>query len=134
MIEVTQTLLHDKEKGVVGNCLQAAFASLLELPIDDVPHFVAMEDCWGAIQEWFRERYNAFYLVVEADQQGLDWYLWHAGHYIVTGTSPRGLQHAVIGEKGEIVFDPHPSRAGLTDIKRYGFIVPLDPKILSPKD
>lgn len=131
MIEVTQTLLHDEENGVVGNCLQAAFASLLELPIEEVPHFVAMDDCWDAMQRWFRERYQSFYLVVEADQQGLDWYLYHAGHHIITGTSPRGLQHAVVGEKGEMVFDPHPSRGGLVDIKRYGFIVPLESKMMA---
>ncbi|MBK8896638.1 MAG: hypothetical protein IPN66_05310 [Candidatus Competibacteraceae bacterium] len=34
-----QTILHDKEAGLFGNCLQATLASLLHMPIDEVPHF-----------------------------------------------------------------------------------------------
>lgn len=48
MIKVYQTI-HGKGN---GNCMQAAFASLLELPLDDVPNFKAFGD------KWFVELWN----------------------------------------------------------------------------
>ena len=36
---VEQTILHDPEKKNYGNCMQACVASLLNIPLNDVPHF-----------------------------------------------------------------------------------------------
>lgn len=108
--EVTQTILARDEaeaEGVLGNCLQAALASALNLPLDAVPHFMAFVWWDAAVPLWLRGR-------------GLDW-TWRAeipeARSIVVGKSPRGVSHAVVGEAGRIVWDPHPSRGGLVEVQ-----------------
>lgn len=47
------------------------------------------------------------------------------GHVIVSGTSPRKWVldgHAVIYFHGKLFHDPHPSRAGLVDVKSWFLI------------
>jgi hypothetical protein len=36
-----------------------------------------------------------------------------------------GRSHAIVGRYGEPVWDPHPSRAGLLKVERWGLLVPL---------
>ncbi len=48
MIKVYQTIV---DKGH-GNCMQAAIASLFELPLEQVPNFIELGD------KWFSEMYN----------------------------------------------------------------------------
>ncbi len=46
MIPLMQRNHHDPANGIYGDCHRAAIASLLELPMDDVPHFCdADSDC-----------------------------------------------------------------------------------------
>lgn len=109
--EVTQTILFSPElnaRGVYGNCLQSAVASALGLDLDAVPHFGAFAWWEPAARLWLRGR-------------GLDWRLVPgipAGRSIVVGSTvrPTGL-HAVVGDGGEVVWDPHPTHTGLTEVK-----------------
>lgn len=110
--EVTQTILYDPElnaQGVYGNCLQAAIASALSLSLDAVPHFGAFTWWEPAARLWLRGR-------------GLDWRTAPAipaGRSIVIGPTIRETgDHAVVGDDGRVVWDPHPSGAGLTSVKR----------------
>jgi hypothetical protein len=111
--EVTQTILYNPDaeaSGVYGNCLQAAIASALGLDLDAVPHFGAFIWWDAAVRLWLRGR-------------SLDWSWVPAGEGIprercvLVGASPRptGL-HAVAAGDGR-VWDPHPSRDGLTEIR-----------------
>lgn len=109
--EVTQSILYDRElnaRGVYGNCLQAAVASALGLDLDAVPHFGAFADWEPAARLWLRGR-------------GLDWRVVTgipAGRSIVIGPTVRATgRHAVVGDAGEVAWDPHPSRTGLTQVK-----------------
>jgi hypothetical protein len=112
--EVTQTILYDPDlnaRGVYGNCLQAAVASALGLDLDAVPHFGAFAWWDAAVRLWLRGR-------------GLDWSWMPASEGIpedrcvLIGASPRPTgRHAVAGDGGRCVWDPHPSRAGLTVIQ-----------------
>ena len=114
--EVTQTILYSPElnaRGVYGNCLQAALASALGLELDAVPHFGAFTWWEPALRLWLRGR-------------GLDWRMVRgipAGRSVVVGPTIRETgDHAVVGHDGEIVWDPHPSRVGLTSVKHaYAF-------------
>jgi len=119
MKPVDQEFIHAPEKGVFGDCQRAVIASLLELPISEVPHFL-QESKGDAVNYW--ERLQAFcrshgfvWLVVPARSGGAiygdDGDVFHE----ISGPSPRGngVTHAVVGCNGSIVFDPHPSRAGL---------------------
>ena len=110
--EVTQSILYSADleaRGVLGNCLQASIASALGLELDAVPHMAAFAWWEPAARLWLRGR-------------GLDWRQVEGippGRSIVVGsTSRRTGDHAVVGDSGEIAWDPHPSRAGLVKVDR----------------
>lgn len=92
--------------GATGNCLQACIASLLDLPLDAVPDFGT------AAGQWLRfARYMNQHGLQPVDVTPVA-HPYNA-YYLVTGTSPRGVNHACVALNGRIVHDPHPSDAGL---------------------
>ncbi len=121
MKPVKQEFLHQPEIGQHGDCMRAVIASLLELPIQEVPHFLH-DGCeasvfWGRLNA-FLSKFGYCYLAVPAfdmqaylDANGIE-EIWHE----IGGPSPRGndVFHAVVGRNGEIAHDPHPSQSGLT--------------------
>lgn len=115
---VTQTILAGNPEGIVGNCVQAAVASLLDMDLDDVPHFALNAGwleylcTWAALNGWLVLRHNPGY---------------RARMAIASGPSPRGYQHAVVMLDGEILWDPHPSRAGLLHVTDIWTFTPGDP-------
>lgn len=116
--EVTQTILHDPEnEHVYGNCLQAAVASVLALPLDAVPHFSQFVWWPMAVELWVR----GFDLTCKGERtETIPDRLC-----IVGGKSERGVSHCVVGYCGEIVWDPHPSRAGLVSIRDVTWFEPM---------
>jgi hypothetical protein len=106
VIPVIQTIPFEEGSIVLGNCLQAAVASILERPIDAVPHFVQFRD-WGA----------ALRLYVEGEGNSL--LLWKVDEpqdrpLLAFGKSPRGdFRHAVVWQAGRMIHDPHPDGTGL---------------------
>ena len=119
MIPVTQTRMGDR-----GNCLSACVASLLEIPIEWVPDFT--RELYGPVTPQ-PMKLNAWLTSVGLEALYCMTDLMHPhhvapdGYYIMTGWSPRGRPHVVIGLGKDIVHDPHPTRAGLTSID--GFII-----------
>lgn len=108
MRRLTQTVLTDEAAGVTGNCVQTAVACVLDLPLDVVPHFSAFVWWPAAMELWARGRR----LTVRTERTSII-----PDHLcIVAGTSPRIGDHAVVGEAGGIVWDPHPSRDGLVNV------------------
>ena len=121
MIRHTQQILGDPARGDghdtqgrPGDCWKTCIASILDLPMEAVPHFVESKGDWWAETRQF----------IDAATDGTKEILWwehvpNAPHgidyFIATGDSPRGdFQHAVIANSdGQIIHDPHPSRAGL---------------------
>lgn len=102
-----------------GNCMAACVASVLELPLAEVPNFVEFgEEWWAKLVEFLASRSCAVVWCrreAHACQQ-IDLHpIVSAGHFlIVSGPSPRGdFLHCVIEHRGAIVHDPHPSRAGI---------------------
>jgi hypothetical protein len=109
--ETTQSILYSpelNERGVYGDCLQAAVASALGLDLDAIPNFASFTWWQAAARLWLRG-------------SGLDWRPAGAipdGRSIVIGQTVRATgDHAVVGEHGTVVWDPHPSHAGLTSVK-----------------
>ena len=51
---------------------------------------------------------------------------------MLCGQSPRGYAHAVVSEGGRIVWDPHPTRAGLTLVKAAYLIHEWDTSAPTP--
>lgn len=109
-----------------GNCFSACVASLLELPLADVPYFMGQTDDhdWlGELNTWLAPRVlYALCLTFGGDYE-------LPGLFILGGQSPRGdWCHAVVARgRGEVVHDPHPSRAGVLSLEDATLLVPLDP-------
>ncbi len=123
---------------VVGDCLRAAFASLTGLDPTEVPHFATIGlgtergspewHCWWYSLVGFAASLDPPMLATEAGPD--EWPTddgWLNGCCIASGPSPRGrFLHSVVARQGEIVWDPHPSRAGLAgDITDLIVVRPL---------
>lgn len=116
---ITQDRFYDAEKGTRGNCQQAATASLLGLGLDEVPNFMEAEaGFWPSFWRFVQER--GLGVIELSGARSFDC------HYLAYGPSPRGVSHAVIYKSGELVWDPHPSRAGLLSVKTVCLLVPVD--------
>ena len=122
MKPVPQSIRHDPENGNVGDCYRCCLATLLELPVEDVPHFAAMDggEYWGeeieeARRKWLADR-NVLRIEITFDGSGddpltvgdvLEW----AGKrnpgipFILCGSSGR-YNHSVVAVSNEIVWDP----------------------------
>jgi len=118
---VSQTTFGDD-----GNCFAACVATLLHLPIKDVPNFCSLPGDWMAqANDWAAARGFQFVTV----GVGRDWLeLAEAKRVfgILAGNSHRGRMHAVVWYHGE-TWDPHPDRTGLVDTTEVTLLVPLEP-------
>lgn len=99
MRRTTQT---DTSRGN-GNCLQAAVASLLDLPLSQVPHFVRWPDWEIRFMNFMKEHGTPVTLGP------------YSGTSTGIGIGPtiRDTTHAVVLKDGQMYWDPHPSRDGL---------------------
>lgn len=135
---------HDPAAGTYGDCWRACIATVTGTPIAEVPHFVGDhydEDTAGALldppaparwfestQQWLADRFGhlclyydqpeAMYPDHRTEPSAWPWVIW-------SGQSPRGdWKHSVVGSQtGRMVHDPHPSRAGVTDLDGVFVIV-----------
>lgn len=107
MTPTTQTILAGDPSGVPGNCLQAAVASLLDLPLPDVPHFAEHDDWLERLVAFGGERgYRVRYR--PPGTEGVNG--------LAFGPSARGVKHAVVWIDGKQAWDPHPDRNGLVSV------------------
>lgn len=155
MIPVHQTILADPTRndgydanGQPGNCYQAAVASVLDLALEDVPHFATFCDDWAERSEaWFLDRglIRSFYsdaALRELFENASTGRLWVAsgtdvhGHRVErivgalgAGPSPRGnFRHVVVlDDRLNLIHDPHPSGAGLELIDEVELIFEVQP-------
>ena len=126
MQPIKQTILHDPDNGQYGNCFQACIASLLEMPITQVPHFYEHgengSEALSKLNTWLALHGMGFFDI--SGNIG-DIFKNNANTYhIISDYSPRNNFHTVIGLNGEMVFDPHPSNDGITKTvyRVYGFL------------
>ena len=121
MTPVDQTEFWTGEPGSWGNCESAVIASLLDLSITEVPHFLR-EAKGDNVKFWenvsnFLEKYGFEY--VHYAWNDIDWEKTKSEgktYHTISGPSPRApdkIWHAVVGCNGEIIHDPHYSREGL---------------------
>ena len=135
MTPVDMTITHDPPNSI-GDCFRCCIASILELAAEDVPHFYdgeAFFDESGVVglqrlQDWLAKR-GLHFLEIEWKADYLhNWDKQLSFHYTMSGISPRGHQHAVVGFGGKMVHDPHKSRAGIAPengMYRIGIICKL---------
>jgi len=106
-----------------GNCVSAALASILDLPISAVPTFSQGERRAAEIDA-FLAPYGYTWLRAST---GPDW-RDHVPdvYHTMSGTSPRGRHHMVVGRGGRMVHDPHPNGGGIRDVSYLGFLLPRE--------
>jgi hypothetical protein len=117
---VTQTTFYDpaKPEDHTGNCTEAAIASLLSVPLASVPSFRFPDATahWEAVDKYIGEM--GFWLVFANATYQPD------GLYLATGPAARGCTHVVVMDRGELKYDPHPSRIGLLSVDHVIYLVP----------
>lgn len=88
------------------NCIQACIASILDLPLDAVPHVFAKPDWFDMLSCWAKARGYTF-VVLEAPKRSEVAALKNSGGYYI-GVVPISSEqsHAVVMRRGKIVFDP----------------------------
>lgn len=107
-----------------GNCFSACIATVLGLPLDDVPYFIGDEDWSLNFSVWLRDL-GLWPLILNCSP---DWS--PSGFTIMSGQSPRcpddpDSLHIVVALDGEVWHDPHPSRAGLLTHVDHVILVPV---------
>lgn len=122
MIPYTQTIL-EGQNGMRGNCWQTAIASVLDLQVEEVPHFVQIEaeggENWAThTAQWLWDRGFGW--------QTLKKHLMTGEFYLVSGPTVRGTQHVTIWQDGRMVHDPHPSGVGLLKEEYIEVIRPIE--------
>lgn len=136
MIPVKQTLFPDPDVPGKGNCFASCLASILELPLADVPHVMMHNDWRQQTNRWLAERFGLG--LVEVDIENNPPRLFHLPPKLLVIVSGRTERHAtrlhsVIGrvqESGctwEYLHDPHPDDTFLTAATMVMWLVPLDP-------
>lgn len=114
MNPVTQeNTVTDTERGVFGDCLRAAVASILDLPLSSVPHYMQIhrdaKEAYRAYQEFIASH---GYMAVQMPGRmfmdlirdtGVDCY-----HLISVPDHENGVAHSLVGLNGQIVHDPMP--------------------------
>ena len=113
--------------GKGGRCLNACFASILEIEEKAVPDF---GQDWEADVAKFLAQFGLYYVQIPKDDSLLkvmfdrvNGELWHT----IEGISHRGGPHACVGLNGELIWDPHPvwldnSKPGLRKVENYGLL------------
>ncbi len=132
MKPVMQTTLGEDK----GNCMSACIASMLEMPIREVPTFLDKETWVRDLNDWLHQ-YGLFYLEIKWNPFPIQ--LSAPVLCIASGKSPRGnFLHCVIGKikpvslykaDMELIHDPHPNREWLIDVQDVGFLIPFDPSV-----
>jgi hypothetical protein len=92
-----------------GNCLSACVASILELPVEAVPHFIEKSDPYEGIwaerlDDWLagfglRALVLPISIVIAPP----------VGFYVLCGRSVKGHEHAAVAKNGYVVHDPYPN-------------------------
>lgn len=123
-----------KEKNELGDCWRCCVAAILRLPRNRVPHFLKQSkrshkhNMKTLTQEWLNQR---GWMLIECSPSFPR--RWTEDRIMVPriacGPTPRSKQmgehHAVVMIEDQVVFDPHPSKAGLTAITDQFLVVPI---------
>lgn len=125
MYNEKQAFRHDPNNGVFGDCYRTCLAALLNLPRDDVPHYVTTMDVveWETevkqkMDAWLVKRgFQELAIPVTGDLEGVLALQKTRTHSpvpaMLTGESRTGCNHVVVIFDGEIVYDPSLNSSGI---------------------
>ena len=129
MIKIYQTKFCgiDAPIGERGNCWQAAVASVLELPLTEVPDIQLYDDdrVWfDKFREWL-EQYGLGAIGLATGGN-----ITLQGYHLIeckSTTLKNGELHVVVGLNGKVVHDPNPNATTLGEVVDYIIFTALDP-------
>lgn len=121
-----------------GNCWQTAVACVLDVDPDSMPaqcdhesvdESGKLQGSYGnALRSYLREHHRLTYTEIYPHQFAV-LQMKDPGYHVLIGPTIRsaenGRNHAVVGRYGAMVWDPHPSRAGLLSVASWGLIGPF---------
>lgn len=131
---VDQTILASDPKRK-GNCVAACIATILDVPLDRVPHFIEFGIAYGDAEMDKVSNGNAWWAMMLGYLAGKGQWVVELDDLadadpdellLVAGMSPRGVLHQVIYCDGHLWHDPHPSREGVLDVREVLAVRPLD--------
>ncbi len=136
MKEIYQTKYKgiDAPVGERGNCWQAAVASVLELPLEEVPDIQIFDDdlAWfDKFREWLEQYGLGAIGLATGGNISLQ------GYHLIeckSTTLKNGELHVVVGLNGEVVHDPNPNANSLGEVADYIIFTALDPARARIKD
>lgn len=127
MRELTQTSFHP-----AGNCWQTCIACILDIDPAEMPPQEKYDWNYHSTVNWYlREHHNLAYVEIHLPEESLSiLQIAPPGYHMLTGRTVRsdaqdGARHVVVGQYGKMVWDPHPSRAGLLEEIRWGLLIPF---------
>lgn len=144
MLKQKQLYRHEPDKMQYGDCHRTALACLLNIPVEDSPHFIGeyerrealktqgleMEPyIWQDEQEaWLNNLgYTTVDVCFDGSGTGAEeiFNFMRARNpevfYMLGGTSPRGTNHSVVCYGGGFEWDPHPDGGFLVGPMDHGF-------------
>lgn len=125
---LTQTHLHPG-----GNCWQTALACILDVDPAELPDQHAIEMAKGSVGNALRAYLFRHHGLGYDEQTHAHLFpqlkpSTDAPHLLIgptVRTHETGALHVVVGVRGCMVWDPHPSRAGLVAVEKWGFLHPF---------
>lgn len=128
MRAVKQSLRHSPETGVYGDCHRAALASVLELDLQQVPHFAASgpDGMHERVRDWLISRGLIDLSIPIGGGNLADCLQMLATHVpsipvLFGGTSRNGCGHTVVVMNGQIVHDPALDESGIVGPMEDGY-------------
>lgn len=136
MNPVFQSEPGDAQRIRAGDCFRACVASILELPLPDVPHFFAGQRAGTvmtptletAMQDWFHRLGLGLVMIpIQADTpneaMGIFGNRYPRLYYILIGQSIKGVNHAVVCRGPYMAHDPARPAMGLAAPQENGLFI-----------
>lgn len=101
-----------------NNCLAVSLSHVLDIPLEEIPSFHEMKETeWKLnLTNWLADK--AFSLEMSA--------IAPKGKAIAVGKHQKGVQHAVVVNDGDFIFDPDSDGVFLDSVSYYMSVKPLN--------
>jgi hypothetical protein len=109
-----------------GNCFEACLASILELPLDEVPCF-KQPDWLEQINRWLRWHFSLQLIMMPSDEGFGPGVMSPNTYVIASGPNHRGVMHSVVHRGITMVHDPNPNNGGLREVSDLLVFVAVNP-------